>query len=128
MQDRPDAGELLKAIAQVLEEQMRETTPAPPGLKHSLRVAANLAQMLAREARLGAELDARERQRLAALLGVASAERSALELSAELSRRLDADPALARRAWPVLLEIVRGKLEVAKPGYDDFDFSEELRR
>ena len=32
------------------------------------------------------------------------------------------------RAWKALLEIVRGKLAIAKPGYGDFDFADELKR
>ena len=44
-----------------------------------------------------------------------------------LCARLDAghDAALERRAFKAILEIVRGKLAIAKPGHDDYDFAGE---
>jgi len=69
-QDRPAAAELLSAIADFLRE---ETTPvldrAEPRLGFQMRVAANSLAILEREARLGPAADAREHQRLVALLG-----------------------------------------------------------
>ena len=65
---------------------------------------------------------------LASVLGEEPGERDAAALSTTLVARLDGEQgaALADRAWPALLEIVRGKLAVAKPGYDAFDFADEL--
>ena len=46
---------------------------------------------------------------------------------AVLVDRLDGrDTELERRAFPALLEIVRGKLAIVKPGHDDYDFAGEL--
>ena len=126
MQDRPDASELLDAIANLLENDVLPALAGP--LQHQVRVAGNLARILEREAKLAPGLDTREHDLLAGLLGAdpASAETSAL--SARLADRLrtSSDDALERRAWSALLEIVRGKLAVNKPGYDAFDFADEL--
>jgi len=126
MQDRPTASELLDAIADLLE---REVLPAVQGpLQHQVRVAGNLARILGREVRLGPALDARERALLAVALGEEAGERTTRELSAALAARLDArdpDPGIEARSHAALLEIVRGKLSIDKPGYDAYDFAGE---
>ena len=75
-QDRPTASELLAAIADLLRE---EVTPvldeADPRLGFQMRVAANSLAILEREARLGPAADAREHERLVALLGRDSSAR-----------------------------------------------------
>jgi hypothetical protein len=126
MQDRPTASELLATIADLLENDVLAATRG--GLQHQVRVAGNLCRILEREARLGAAADARETELLAEALGEAPAGRDALALSQALVARLDAgtDAALAARAWRALVEIVRGKLAIAKPGHDAWDFSAEL--
>jgi len=126
MQDRPTASELLEAIADLLEQDVLPATQG--GLQHQVRVAGNLCRILEREARLGAVQDAREVERLADALGEAPGGRDALALSRALVARLDAghDPALEERAFRALVEIVRGKLAVAKPGHDAWDFGAEL--
>ncbi len=131
MQDRPTASELLVAIADLLEQQVLAALPGP--LQHPVRVAGNLCRILEREARLGAAQDARETLLLAGALGEAAegegAEgEGALALSRALAARLEAghDPALERRAWRALVEVVRGKLAIAKPGHDAYDFTAEL--
>lgn len=87
-QDRPTAAELLSAIADLLRE---EVTPvldkAEPRLGFQMRVAANSLAILEREARLGPAADARERERLVALLG---RDGTLEELSRELARQLRA--------------------------------------
>lgn len=126
MQDRPTTSELLVAIADLLEQQ---ALAAVPGLlQHPVRVAGNLCRILEREARLFASQDAREALLLAESLGEPAGGRDALALSRALATRLDAghDPALERRAWHALVEIVRGKLAIAKPGHDAYDFTAEL--
>ena len=128
MQDRPTASELLATIAELLEGAVLEATSG--GLKHQVRVAGNLCRILEREAALGAAQETREAALLAGVLGEAAGGRDAKSLSAALVARLDAghDAALERRAVPALLEIVRGKLAIAKPGHDDYDFpGEQLR-
>lgn len=126
MQDRPTASELLAAIADLLEKQVLDATPA--ALRHPVRVAGNLCRILEREAAVGAALERREVELLAAVLGEAPRDRDALALSRALAERLDAggDRALEKRAHAALVEIVRGKLGVAKPGHDAYDFRAEL--
>ena len=124
MMDRPTAPELLETIAGVLEN---EVLPELEGAaQHKVRVAANLCRILEREFQLGPGVAAREIERLQALLGEPR-EGSALALNDALRERLEraADPEFEARALGVLLEIVRDKLAVAKPGHDDYDFSEE---
>ncbi len=85
-QDRPTAAELLAAIADFLRE---EATPAldkaEPRLGFQMRVAVNSLAILEREARLGPAADARERTRLAALLGH---DGTLADLTRELARQL----------------------------------------
>jgi len=85
-QDRPTAAELLAAIADFLRE---EVTPAldkaEPRLGFQMRVAVNSLAILEREARLGPAADARERVRLAKLLGH---DGTLADLNRELARQL----------------------------------------
>lgn len=124
MQDRPTATELLTTIAGVLEGDAMPLLEDP--IKHRVRVAANLCQILARESELGSAHDQRERELLSALLGEPP-DTDNLTLNQMLVDRLNAehDPALERGAWPALVEIVRGKLAIAKPGHDAYDFAAE---
>jgi hypothetical protein len=119
MHDRPNAVELLAAIAELLE---REVMPAlSGGLEYRVRVAANLARILEREARLGPELLERERELLEALVGPGE---SVLALNARLVERLrsgDVDLDFERRALAALAEIARAKLAIARPGYERYD-------
>jgi hypothetical protein len=126
VQDRPTASELLETIAALLEGEVLAATRG--GLQHQVRVAGNLCHILEREARLGAAAEAREAALLAGALGEDAAGRDAAALSRALAARLDAggDTALERRAWRALAEIVRGKLAIAKPGHDAWDFDAEL--
>ena len=128
MQDRPTASELLATIADLLEGDVLAATKG--GLQHQVRVAGNLCRILEREAQLGGAHDAREVELLASVLGEEARGRGARELSAALCARIDAghDAALERRAFPALLEIVRSKLAIAKPGHDDYDFAGERPR
>jgi len=126
MQDRPTASELLASIADLLEQELLAATQGP--LQHAARVAGSLCRILEREARLGAAQEAREIEVLAGVLGEPAGGRDALTLSETLVHRLDTggDAALERRAWPALVEILRGKLAIAKPGHDAWDFTAEL--
>jgi hypothetical protein len=118
MQYRPNAPELLSAIAELLEGEVLPA--APPALQHKVRVAAHLAGMLEREQHLGAENDRRERELLAGLLGH---DGEVPELSAELAGRLrtGGNDALEAAAWPALVEIARADLAIAKPGHDGWE-------
>jgi hypothetical protein len=125
-QDRPDAAEVLDALAEFLFSDVREW--APRERRFQVLVAANLCAILGRELRAGAEP---LREDLALLRELLGAEPPAGELTdaelreavrgaeAELARRLRAgefdeglDRAVAR-----LAEHVRRKLDVARPGY-----------
>ncbi|MCE3265327.1 MAG: hypothetical protein K0S15_36 [Solirubrobacterales bacterium] len=124
-QDRPDAAELLEAVAEYLLAELRLEVPSQQRFR--LLVAANLCAIVARELRAG---DAPAREDLALLqelLGGDPGEVPAAheidaavrEAEAELARRLrsgeldDRLDELAER----LSEHVRRKLQVARPDY-----------
>ncbi|MBW2244784.1 MAG: hypothetical protein JRH01_22615 [Deltaproteobacteria bacterium] len=126
MQDRPTSAELLETLADLLEEQLLPATQGP--LRHQVRVAGNLCRILEREARLGGPQDDREAELLRDVLGPVAEGSDTLELNRRLAEALKRgqDPALERKAWQALIEIVRGKLSIAKPGHDAYDFQGEL--
>jgi len=124
MQDRPTAHELLEAVVELLEETIMPATEG--GLRHQARVAANLCRIVGRELESGTALDDREVELLAGALGVEAGDHDAEALNRDLSERLLlGDEELEPEAWSALLEIVRGKLAVAKPGYDEYDYEGE---
>ena len=114
-QDRPTAAELLAAIADFLRE---EATPvldrAEPRLGFQMRVAANSLAILEREARLGPAADARERERLAKLLG---RDGTLDELNRELARQLRAGQRDERDATLMthLEATIADKIAIANP-------------
>jgi hypothetical protein len=114
MQDRPTAIELLEAIREFLEH---DVMPSVEGrVRFHSRVAINALGILERELRLGPELDAAERARLAALLGH---DADLPTLTAELARRIR-DGSLDDRRDEVVAavrESVRAKLQIANPDY-----------
>lgn len=117
MQYRPDAAELLDAVATLLERDVLGAVP--PHLQHQVRVAGNLCRILEREVRLAPELDEAERARWVRLLGH---DGTLPELRAELTARLDdpspIDPDTDRAIRDALLATLRADLAIAKPGYD----------
>lgn len=124
MQDRPTAAELLRDIADLLEN---EVVPALSGpLQHQARVAGNLARIVERELLLGPVAAERERVLLGDLVGSPGGVAELNRLVADRLRAAD-DPAFARDAWAALIEITRDKLAVVKPGHDDYDFAGEQR-
>ena len=113
-QDRPTAAELVEAVREFLE---RDVMPAVEGrVAFHTRVAVNALGMLQREATLGPALDAREHDRLAALLGRSgtvgelNTARAEAIRSGELDERRDDVVA-------VLRESIGAKLAIANPGY-----------
>jgi hypothetical protein len=112
------AAELLHSIADLLDGEVLSS--APPALQHQVRVAGNLARILEREAILSPGGRARERQRLAGLLGH---DGEVTDLSAELAGRLrrGEDPAFERDAWQALVAIAKDDLAIAKPGHDGWE-------
>jgi hypothetical protein len=99
MQDRPDAHELLDALAHYLRDEL--LPDAPPEHRFRVRVAANACAMLARET---------------APLGPDRAGQRALAAAIRAGEHDDRLPELAAR----LRDEVRGKLEVAHPGWAAF--------
>lgn len=67
MQDRPDKDVLLAAIAKFLDEDVRPAI-ADPGLAFRVRIAANLARIVAIETNVEDGHDAREIEGLIAIL------------------------------------------------------------
>jgi len=114
MLDRPDAAELLKAMAKTLtDEVLAETSGAT---RHSVRVVANLCLILEREFEAGPAASEETRQSLADLLGQ---DTSLPELVAEFDRALrDADDEFATASHEVLIKDVRSRLAIDRPGYD----------
>lgn len=114
MQFQPDTAQLLDAVATLLE---RDVLPGvAPDLQHRVRVAAHLARLLEREARLGPDAARRERD----ALGGAGSDSTTAELAAALAARLrtEDDRDELKRAWTALVAIARDDLSIAKPGYD----------
>ena len=109
-QDRPDAAELLEAVAEYLFAELRPEVPREQRFR--VLVAANVCAVVARELRAG-EGPAREDEELfASLLGGGG---GATELAARI-RAGDFDDGVDELAER-LSEHVRRKLEVARPGY-----------
>jgi len=96
--------------------------PALDGaLEYRVRVAANLARIVERELRLAPELLERERSLLESLVGPGE---SVLELNTRLAARLRSgttDVGFERRAQLLLAEVARGKISIARPGYESYD-------
>jgi hypothetical protein len=125
-QDRPEAPELLEALAEYLFAEVREAVPREERFR--VLVAANLCAVLAREWRAGEAPLRQDLELFAAILGdpdpavsdadqlrgsVREAERRLCEAlgSGAMDDRLEE---VAERLRPH----VRRKLDVARPGYD----------
>ncbi len=122
MQDRPDAPELLAAVAVWLAEDLAPGLPRDQ--RFLARVAANCCAIAAREAAAGPALAAAEAERLAALLGpgarvepTPAGLRTAQRELADAVRAGEHDARLGATA-AALRESVRAKLDIARPGYD----------
>jgi Domain of unknown function (DUF6285) len=109
----PEAADLLAAIGKLLDEKVLNAVP--PDLQHQVRVAAHLSTLLEREARLGPASAVREHDLLTGLLGAEVADPTTA-----LAERIEHgdDEAFEELAWPVLVEIARMDLAIAKPGHD----------
>ena len=115
MQFVPEAADLLAAIGKLLDEKVLNVVP--PDLQHQVRVAAHLSTLLEREARLGPAGAAKERELLTALLGEEVDDPTDV-LTARI--REGDDEAFEAMAWPVIVEITKMDLAVAKPGHDRY--------
>lgn len=125
MQDRPTSTELLGDIANLLRDDVLPALGGP--LRHHVRVAANLCGIVEREVRLGPDLAAEEESLLRELLPEAPAAETVEALHQRLVEAIRTrDRAFLSRARETLVVITRGKLAVVKPGYDDFDYADEV--
>jgi hypothetical protein len=117
MQDRPEAAELLEAVAEYLFGELRPEVPREQRFK--VLVAANVCTVVAREIRAGERPDSEDLVLFGELLGreVEDVRAAAAELS-ERIRSGELDDRIEELA-PRLEEHVRRKLEVARPGYTD---------
>jgi Domain of unknown function (DUF6285) len=126
MQDRPDAAELLEAVAEYLFAELRPEVPREQRFR--TLVAANVCAVVARELRAGEGPDREDLELFGELLGdktEPSEDPDALaaqarDAAAELARRLrsgELDDRLDRLSAR-LEEHVHRKLEIARPGYD----------
>jgi AcrR family transcriptional regulator len=125
MQERPDAAELLEAVAEYLFAELRPEVPKQQRFR--VLVAANVCAVVARELRAGEAPDREDLELFGELLGEklepsddpAALPSQAREAAAELAKRLrsgELDERIGDLA-PRLEEHVRRKLEVARPGY-----------
>ncbi|UTI65178.1 DUF6285 domain-containing protein [Paraconexibacter antarcticus] len=115
--DRPDAAELVDAVARWLTD---EHAPAVKGAsRFQALVAAQALAIVSRELALGAAHDAADAAALGALTPTATAAdgAAARQALADALRAGDHDEDLAAVA-AVLREHVRRKLDLARPGYD----------
>jgi hypothetical protein len=110
--DRPDARELVEAVAAWLAGDLAPTLEGGP--RFQALVAAQALAIAARELDLGDAHAAADRAAFAPLVGDAEDPRRAL---ADALRRGDHDEHLEELA-PILREHVRRKLALARPGYD----------
>jgi ABC-type branched-subunit amino acid transport system ATPase component len=116
MQDRPEAAELLEAVAEYLFAELRPEVPREQRFK--VLVAANVCTVVARELQAGDKPDREDLALFTDLLGEEPAD--AHEAAARLAERLrsgNLDDRLEELASR-LEEHVRRKLEIARPGYD----------
>ena len=116
MQFVPEAADLLAAIGKLLDEKVLNVVPLD--LQHQVRVAAHLSTLLEREARLGPADAVRERQLLTGLLGE-EVDHATDALAARI--REGDDETFEAKAWPVIVEITKMDLDIAKPGHDRWE-------
>jgi hypothetical protein len=117
MQDEPTPIELTKAVADFLRNDITPLISGHQAFK--LRVAINILDLVTRQLTLAEGSDAREVERLAALLGMKG---SVTDLNRALADRIakgDVDlatPGLAEHLWQTTMD----KLAVDQPGYASY--------
>ncbi|MGY4235370.1 hypothetical protein ACVIIW_004317 [Bradyrhizobium sp. USDA 4449] len=117
MQDEPTPIELTKAVADFLRNDITPLISGHQAFK--LRVAINILDLVTRQLTLEAQSDAREVERLLALLGT---EGAVTELNRTLAERIAkgeldlATPGLAEHLWATTMD----KLAVDQPNYASY--------
>ena len=89
-----------------------------PELRHEVRVAANLARILQRQADLEAAALERERASLSRVLG---RDGTVGELRRALDERIRRASGDDSDTWTILVAIARDDVAIAKPGYDAWE-------
>lgn len=123
MQDRPAAVELVKSVAQLLQDTVLPQSTGRTAFE--VRVAINALDLVARQLTHADDFDAAELHRLEALLGQ---EGTLVDLNRDLAARIaagaidPADPALIDHLWRTTME----KLAVDQPAYAAY--RDELQR
>ena len=113
-QDRPDAAELLEAVAEYLFAELRPEVPSEQRFR--VLVAANVCAVVAREIRAGEGPGLEDEKLFAELLG---GEGGAPELARRI-RQGDFDESLDELGERLAEQVAR-KLEIARPGYSESD-------
>lgn len=126
MHDRPSPTELLADIADLLDDEVLPLLDG--GVQHHVRVAANLCRIIERELRIGPSQSLEEERLLRGLLPDAVPTDDIANLHQRLIQAIRSGSVDEERCRRALLTITRSKLAVVKPGYDDFDFAEEVTR
>jgi len=114
MQDEPGPGELTKAVADFLRQDITPLVSGQNAFK--LRVAINMLDLVTRQLTLEAASDAAEEQRLRKLLGV---DGSLFELNRGLADKIASGeldlqtPGLAEHLWQTTVD----KLAIDQPSY-----------
>ena len=117
MQDEPTPIELTKAVADFLRNDITPLISGHQAFK--LRVAINILDLVTRQLTREAASDAKEVERLRALLGI---DGSVMELNRALAERIAkgevdlATPGLAEHLWATTLD----KLAVDQPNYASY--------
>lgn len=117
MHDRPNADELLEAVAEFLEQKLLPNLEGH--LAFHTRVAVNVLAILRRQLALAPAAETEERERLSALLGRAgdlATLNRALAEAIEQGRIDVDDPALRDHLWQTAL----AKLAVDQPNYASY--------
>jgi len=109
----PPAANLLEVVANALTNDVLPTTRG--GAQHSVRVAANLCRIIARE--LESPDDPLVTARLCELLGMVH-DSPSTELWVALDNALkDADPSFDAETLPLIRAMVERELAISKPTY-----------
>ena len=115
MHQPPSAAQLLRTVADTLTN---DAVPALTGpAQHRVRVAANIVEIVARELELGEATRDTERRLLTEIAG----HDDPTVVAGLLRSGAADDPVEHDRIRQMLVDIARGDLAIAKPGYDDWD-------
>lgn len=115
MQDRPDHPTLLDAIASFLMGDVAPKLEADKALQFRVLIAANLATVVANEARTGDARAAAETERLVKLLGH---DGPLPELNRELAAKLRAGQLVDAATLEHLLQTAKDTLAVTNPRFE----------